>query len=1112
MVGLTITALTGTYGASAAPPSIARAKPVPLELHPQPVAAGAKLSPRLSDNPGKLQTVFVQLRGAGSADAAASARSLGRSAQAAGEVGRERRAAVARTADAVVAAAEAADSSTTKLFETRNSVPGVGMRATVKTLASVARRPDVVKITPVSERTINNASAAQLTKVLKTWQKTGQTGKGVSIGVIDTGIDYTHADFGGQGTAAAYEVAHTTAASGQPWTPTAKVVGGYDFAGDSYNADSANLADQIPRPDPNPLDCQGHGTHVAGTAAGVGVEANGKPFTGDYRTLTASKLDALKIGPGMAPSASLYALRVFGCTGSSNLVLPALDWALDPNGDGNPADHLDIVNLSLGSDFAPADDPENAVIDNLAKHGVLPVVAAGNAGDFTDANGSPGNATRALTVASSVDPRNVVDGLRVEAPSTLAGVQAGQNSVDYPWATAADVSGTVSTLSAADNLDGCDPLSPADAARVVGKVAWLEWDDNAATRACGSGDRSKNVAAAGAIGALFTSQATSEFAGGIAGSKEIPVFQLTGPASAALKPAAQNQTLRVTFSGALAGTVTVNDPSITDTLSTFSSRGNHGARGVVKPDVAAPGQSITSADTGTGNGRSTLSGTSMAAPHTAGIAALVVARHPSWNVGQVKAAVMNTATHDVYTEPNRKGLRYGPARVGSGRVDAEYATSTPVVAYSLGAGGVSVSFGVVEAPITSKTVIKSQKVRVLNTSRTATTVSLGYDPVVKQPGVRYSVSPSRVSVKGNSRVDVRVTMTVSTTSLRRTIDPTMSTTTVNTLTKTEEPRQFVPDASGHLLVTPTGRTPLRVPVYGAAKPVSQTKAAAGTDNGEPVINLTGRGVDQGSESTPSAAYQSAVSVLALGATSRKLPTCALLQTSGCVVNGSARSADLRYVGAGSFAEEGTTMANDGVLWFGVATWDRGVLQGGWKANVAIDTNGDGKTDFTVVGTTLPETDQPVSVLFDANGKPISLMSANFLAGDTDTNAYDNDVTLLPVVVSALGLPSTASTLPIRYSVTTFSPYGDPTGIDETPWVNFDVANPAVRTPWPLFVDAGGEALPYTTPSAAAAARLSATTKSGAQPEAVAADRVPALLLHLGGQTGRRAEVVNLPRS
>src|SRR3954453_802023 len=90
VVGLTITALTGTYGASAAPPSIARAKPVPLELHPQPVAAGAKLSPRLSDNPGKLQTVFVQLREAGSADAAASARSLGRSAQAAGEVGRER--------------------------------------------------------------------------------------------------------------------------------------------------------------------------------------------------------------------------------------------------------------------------------------------------------------------------------------------------------------------------------------------------------------------------------------------------------------------------------------------------------------------------------------------------------------------------------------------------------------------------------------------------------------------------------------------------------------------------------------------------------------------------------------------------------------------------------------------------------------------------------------------------------------------------------------------------------------------------------------------------------------------------------------------------------------
>ncbi len=73
------------------------------------------------------------------------------------------------------------------------------------------------------------------------------------------------------------------------------------------------------------------------------------------------------------------------------MVIPALDWALDPNGDGDFSDHLDIVNLSLGSDYGAADDPENAVVDNLAKNGVLPVIAMGNGGDLTDIGGAPGN-------------------------------------------------------------------------------------------------------------------------------------------------------------------------------------------------------------------------------------------------------------------------------------------------------------------------------------------------------------------------------------------------------------------------------------------------------------------------------------------------------------------------------------------------------------------------------------------------------------------------------------------------------------------------------------------------------------------------------------------------
>ena len=376
----------------------------------------------------------------------------------------------------------------------------------------------------------------------------------------------------------------------------------------------------------------------------------------------------------------------------------------------------------------------------LGRNGVLQVNSAGNAGDLTDVGGSPGNSVRSLAVASTIDELQLRDGLKVNAPADVAGITAGQFSVAYPWATAAPVTGDVAAIPGA-NADGCAPLSAADAAKVAGKVAWLEWDDVDATRRCGSVGRSGNVAAAGAIGAIFTSN-LNVFGAGITGSAVIPVFQLPKVGTDKLRPAVNAGTLNVTFDGSLQATIADRTPSIVDTISSFTSRGVHGSRGVVKPDVAAPGDTIASAGMGTGDDVLVISGTSMASPHTAGIAALVKAVHPTWTPEQIKAAVMNTAGHDLWTEENQSGLKYGPARVGSGRVDAQAAVGTTVLAYTTNTpGAVSASFGVVPVTTDRVSVTKTQNLRVQNTGARAIEVVLSYDPIVSQPGVSYSVSP-----------------------------------------------------------------------------------------------------------------------------------------------------------------------------------------------------------------------------------------------------------------------------------------------------------------------------------------------------------------------------------
>jgi subtilisin family serine protease len=153
--------------------------------------------------------------------------------------------------------------------------------------------------------------------------------------------------------------------------------------------------------------------------------------------------------------------------------------------------------------------------------------------------------------------------------------------------------------------------------------------------------------------------------------------------------------------------VHTDDPRITDTPSEFSSRDVRGP--ALKPDVAAPGDTITSALTGSGSGVLVISGTSMAAPHVAGIGALVRQAHPDWSVAEVKAAVVNTAGADVYSRDGQQGPIVAPNRVGAGRVDAAAAVGNQVLAMVPDdPGQVSADFGVWRRPVRSPSARRSR--------------------------------------------------------------------------------------------------------------------------------------------------------------------------------------------------------------------------------------------------------------------------------------------------------------------------------------------------------------------------------------------------------------------
>jgi subtilisin family serine protease len=256
-------------------------------------------------------------------------------------------------------------------------VNALRVRITREKRAALAKRAGVKRVERlrVYERLTKTSVPAIGAKTVWGTRTTGFDGEGLRIAVIDSGLDYTHAMFGGAGTKEAYQSNDATKVE-EGTFPTDKV-DGWDFAGKDYSGENDD-----PLPDGDPLDRSGygHGTHVAGIVGGVGVTTKGRPYEGDY--FAGLDYSEFSLRPGVAPKAKLFALKIFGdnALGTTNLVLDALEWCADPNADNDFSDRLDVVNLSLGSTLGLEEkhETEAEVYTNLTRLGSVIVSGAGN--------------------------------------------------------------------------------------------------------------------------------------------------------------------------------------------------------------------------------------------------------------------------------------------------------------------------------------------------------------------------------------------------------------------------------------------------------------------------------------------------------------------------------------------------------------------------------------------------------------------------------------------------------------------------------------------------------------------------------------------------------------
>lgn len=503
-------------------------------------------------------------------------------------------------------------------------------------------------------------------------QEIGVKGAGVKVAVLDSGIDFTHLAFGGPGTVAAWEEAYygnnpdcdsnvdhdPDCAYARPANPAffgpaaPRVKGGFDWLGEAWRSGSDPIL-----PDANPIDIEGHGTHVADIIGGLGYPA-GVNADGPYPAK----------GVGVAPEADLYGFKVcasFTTSCNGLALLKAMDNAADLDGNPTTVDPADVINMSLGSSYGQPEDDLTFFTNQAVKLGIIVVASAGNSANKPYIVGSPSIADGAISVAQTTVPSATRYPLFYESTAVTGTIE---NAVWQNWSVPPGntlVQGPLAYGNAdGSNKNGCNAYTD----NMAGKVVLAD------RGGCNFTLKAKNASAAGAVISLIGLVAPGDpFEGGDGGDRpiNIPSFMINQATANILKAQIAN--------GVIVGINPADAINLAFTMVGSSSRGPRNHDGVIKPDIGAPGASV-SAIAGGGAASGPFGGTSGAAPMVSGVAALLKGVYgDSLLPQQYKALLMNTGD-PIYNDVPRDDLA-PVTRVGGGQVNARSAYYSKLIAW-----------------------------------------------------------------------------------------------------------------------------------------------------------------------------------------------------------------------------------------------------------------------------------------------------------------------------------------------------------------------------------------------------------------------------------------------